>query len=136
MIETFLYPSSYPGSSYYHVVERFLVAYGAPLLVTAMILFLVLAVLRKKPRLSISAFFIAVLPAALWIVLIYSDPAHKGVTNILELSLIGVLAGACIGVNGRIVRPLINGITTSWLICVVAMLLYLFVPGTPPAWSG
>ncbi len=126
-----LHPNGYPGYTYARIFERLFILYSVPFAVSFCTGLLACFLRRQKPGFSLSLPLIALVPGAFWVVLAYADPSLKGTGNLLELSVLGFVAGLVCGFGGRLVRPAINGITTAWALTVLAALLFLYVPGWP-----
>lgn len=130
-LTTFLVPSGYPGETYLRIFERLALIYFVPLCVAWLLTLLVRWFRRGKPELSLSMPLIALAPASVWLVLVYADATYKGSANILELVVLGLLAGLILGLGGKLVRPLRNGVTSAWVLAVLALTMFLYVPPAP-----
>ncbi len=79
-----------------------------------------------------SELMLFLIPCATWLLAIYSDSGHKGAGNIYELAALGAIVGIVIGLNRGITHSWLNGVTATWVLCVVSLGLYMFVPAVPP----
>ena len=130
-LSSLLHPGAYSGSSYFQVAERLASVYLIPLFVVFAGVAGIRLLMSRRYSAYWSAAVIAFLPGALWLMLVYEDASHKGTVNLVELSSLGALVGLVVGIDGRLLRPSINGVTTTWLLCVFALALWLFVPAYP-----
>ena len=131
ILESVLHPSGYLGTSYLGVFLRLLGFYVVPVLLLAVPTAAVLFLRHRKPEIAFSWLLVFFLPGALWLALVYADPSYKGTTNLLELSALGGLVGLVLGINGRLVRPFLNCLSSAWVLCAVAVLFYVYLPGHP-----
>jgi hypothetical protein len=132
MLETFMYPSIYPGSGFVDVAARVALVYFVPFAIAFFAGRFILRIRRRRYRPAVAAILVAIAPAALWLLLIYTDMSGKASGNILELPFLGLLAGLLVGLDGRLVRPFLNAATSAWALAVVALGVYLIVPHYVP----
>lgn len=132
-IENFLYPTSYASGfdSYFDIAVLLSWLYFLPLVLGLGAAKLVSLMIKNKTAHHWSELAIVIAPAACWLALIYADASTKAAHNIFELSAIGAIIGAVIGIRGRLVSSWLNGLSTCWIICAVALAMWIYVPRIP-----
>src|SRR5262245_27708328 len=127
VLRGFLHPSGYPGSSYFDVVSRLAVAYAVPLLLVVLLAFAAVLIAKRPARVSWWVLSVVLVPAVVWVALVYADASGKAIGNLLELVLLGVFAGGVVVLSGRSLGSLRNALRWGAALAGVAFALWLFV---------
>jgi hypothetical protein len=127
LLASFLHPS-YPGTSYEDRLFALAVIYSGPLVGAALLAILVGFLVRRRLAFGFRDLPVMFAPGVVWVLLVYADASRKALGNVLELAILGVVAGIVVGLGGR----LLTTARQTWLwsagLAAAAFALWLCVP--------